>query len=303
MSRRSRGTWFGGAMRRLQWLAEAAVFEVCTASISRLSPRSRLAIGSVLGTAFWAVDARHRRAARRNIEVAYGDQLSPRQTRDLALASMRHFARVAVEMLAFRDTEAGIGTVRVEGLDHLRRALAKGRGLLGFSGHFGHWELLRFAAGHHGLPSVAIVRPLDNPYLDRRVTLLRTMGGNGVVAKRGGVSASLKCLRDGGFVTVMVDQRTDSSGMAVPFFGHQAFAADSLAVLALRTGAPIVPGFGFLDTDGSWRVVVEPELPVVPTGDMRADSRRIMTDSTAILERWIRRYPEQWLWTHARLKA
>jgi KDO2-lipid IV(A) lauroyltransferase len=287
-------------MRRIQWLAEAAFFDVGAAVIRRTDPHARLAVGTALGTVFWAVDARHRRAARRNITLAYGDQLSPRR---LVLESMRHFARLGVEMLAFRDDESRAGEIRVEGLDHLREALAKGRGLLGFSGHFGHWELLRFTAGRHGLPSAAIARPLDNPYLDRRVARLRALGGNSVVAKRGGVSSALKCLRDRGFVTIMVDQRPEGSGMAVPFFGHQAFATSALAMLALRTGAPIVPGFGFLESDGSWRVVVEPEVPVVRTGDLRADSQRIMADCTAILEKWIRRHPEQWLWTHAKLKA
>jgi Kdo2-lipid IVA lauroyltransferase/acyltransferase len=290
-------------MKRIQWLTEAALFDVGAAVIRRATPRARLAIGAALGTAFWAVDVRHRRAARHSIELAYGDELSSRRTRRLVLGSMRHFGRVAVEMLAFRDDDSGVGDIRAEGLDHLREALAKGRGLLGFSGHFGHWELLRLTAGRHGLPSAAVARPLDNPYLDRRVTQLRALGGNTVVAKRGGVSSALKCLRDRGFVTIMVDQRPERSGIAVPFFGHQAFATNTLAVLAIRTGAPIVPGFGFLETDGSWRVVVEPEVPVVLTGDLRADSQRIMTDCTAILERWIRSYPEQWLWTHAKLKA
>jgi KDO2-lipid IV(A) lauroyltransferase len=207
------------------------------------------------------------------------------------------------EMIAFRGDDPVSRRISTEGLEHLREAQAKGKGLLGFSGHFGHWELLRFTLGCHGLPSTGIARPLDNPHLDRRITALRALGGNGVVAKRGGVSSALRGLRNRDFVTIMIDQRTAQSGIGVPLFGRRAFAADSLAVLAIRTGAPIVPGFAVLEPDGSWRVVVEPEVPVLLTGDFRADSLKIMTDCTAILERWIRRYPEQWLWTHARLNA
>jgi len=294
-----------GALRRLAWQVEAATLDVIASAVGRTSPRMRLALGSAFGTLFWAVDRRHRRTAQRNIALAYGDQLPAREVRRLVLASMRHFTRVLVETTAFeryRIAEA-MQNVRVEGIEHLRQANARGRGLLGFSGHFGNWELLRLAAAHHGLPSIAIVGPLDNPYLDRRVTRLRGLGGNGVIAKRGGVSSALKYLREGRFVAMLIDHRSEDTGIAVPFLGHQAFAARSLAALALRTGAPIVPGFGFLDTDASWRVAFEPEVPIVRTGDLRADTSRIMADCTAILERWIRRYPEQWLWSHARLKA
>jgi KDO2-lipid IV(A) lauroyltransferase len=289
-------------MKRLQWRTEVAAYEMCAAAIGSASPRARLAIGSALGTVFWAADARHRRAARRSVELAFGDALSPGQIDALVLASMRHFARVAVETLTFRNGEGRVASIGVEGLGYLREARARGRGVIGIQGHFGHWELSRFTLGYHGLPTMGIARQMDNPYLDRRLRQLRALGGNDLITQRGGVASALKCLRDGNIVGIMIDQRPERSGTPVPFFGHQAFAAGSVAVLALRTGAPIVPGFGFLDHDGTWRVVIEPEVPVIRTGDLHADTRRIMTDCTAIIERWIRQYPEQWLWTHARLK-
>jgi KDO2-lipid IV(A) lauroyltransferase len=292
-------------MRRLKWRIEAAALDVSAAAIGRARPRTRLALGSAFGSVFWAVDWRHRRAAQRNIALAYGGQLSTREVNRLALASMRHFARVLVEAAAFPRPQSAVasGSVRVEGIENLRNAVARGQGVLGFSGHFGHWELLRLTLAHHGLTSSAIARPLDNPYLEQRAAQVRALGGEDPIAKRGGVSSALKRLRQGELVTLLIDQRREQSGVPVTFFGRQAFAAGSLAVLALRTGAPIIPGVGYLDSDGVWHVVLEPEVPVVRTGDLRADTRRIMTDCTAFLERWIRRYPEQWLWTHARLKA
>ncbi|MFO7691681.1 MAG: lysophospholipid acyltransferase family protein [Vicinamibacterales bacterium] len=294
-----------GVLRRLRWRAEAAAFSVSSAALGAASPRGRLAIGSTLGHAFWAIDARHRRAAERSIRLAYGGALAGPDVRRLARHSMRHFMRMIVETAAFQRAGAdeAAGRIRAEGLDHLSAALQRGRGLIGFSGHFGNWELLRLVAAHHGMASSAVARPLDNPLLEERLARLRVRTGGRVLPKRGGVMAALTCLRQGGFVTILIDQRPERSGLAVPFFGRQAFAADALALLALRTGAPIVPGFGFLDPDGTWRVVIEPEVGVVRTGDLRADSERIMADCTAILERWVRRYPEQWLWTHARLKA
>jgi KDO2-lipid IV(A) lauroyltransferase len=301
----SRKTGIAGVAQRLRWATEAAVYDACAATANHVSPQTRLAIGSGLGTAFWALGAPHRRAARRAIALALGHELSPHEIDRLARASMRHFARLAVETLTLRTDRGGAldPGIRVDGMEHLWEARAKGRGLLGFSGHFGNWEVLRFAAACKGMPSTPIARPLTNPLLDDRLRRLREEGGARVFAKRGAVQSALAHVREGGFVSILIDQRPARSGMPVTLFGRRAFVADALAVLAIRTGAPIVPGFGFLETDGSWHVVIEPEVPVVLTGDRQADSRRIMVDCTAILERWIRRYPEQWLWTHARFDA
>ena len=300
MRRNPDGPSRAGVLRRTRWAAEAAAVDVCLAGARSLGPRARLALGRVVGTAFWAIDARHRRNAERCIALAFGDRLTAAQVRQLARNSMRHYARLMLETAAFDDHLAE--SVHVEGVEHLRHGLSQGRGLLGFSGHFGHWELLRLAAAHHGVPSVALVRPLSNPLLDERLERLRGVGGNELFAQQGGVASALRLLREGRFVSMLIDQRTSRSGIPVSFLGRRAFAADTLAVLALRTGVPIVPGFACLEADGSWHVVFGPEVPVVRTGRFRDDVPRIMADCTAILERWVRRYPEQWLWTHARME-
>jgi KDO2-lipid IV(A) lauroyltransferase len=160
-----------------------------------------------------------------------------------------------------------------------------------------------FTLARLGVSAAVIARPLDNPHLERRLARLRTLSGNRVFAKRGAVHEALSFLREGGVVTLLIDQRPKQGGIPVPFFGHDAYTTELLAMLALRTGAPIVPAFAFLESDGSWRIVVEPEVPVARTGDLEADTYRITADCTAILERWIRRYPDQWLWAHRRWKV
>lgn len=294
-----------GALTRTRWRVEVLLYDIAAALVGLAPPRIRLAVGSFVGYGFWAIDPKHRRVAQRSLALAYGTALDATAVKRLARESMRHFGRVMVETVASARFEADLtqGRVRVEGVEHLRAALARGKGLIGFSGHFGHWELLRLAAGYHGVPSVTVARPLDNPLLGERLTRLRRLEGMGVVAKRGAVSSALKTLRAGGFVTLLIDQRSERSGLAVPFFGRTAFAADALAVLALRTGAPIIPGFAALQPDGTWHVRIGPEMRVAPTGRFEDDVQAIMTECTAILEQWVRRYPEQWLWTHARLKA
>jgi KDO2-lipid IV(A) lauroyltransferase len=218
---------------------------------------------------------------------------------------MQHFATLAVETLAFRRylTEGVDARVRVEGFEHVREAHARGCGVIAVTGHLGHWELLGFMFARLGTTIAGIARPLDNPYLEARLTRLRTLTGNRVINKRGAFREALAMLQNGGFIGILIDQRPKRGGVRVPFFGVDAYTTDGLARLALASNAAIVPSFLVRQIDGSWRMVMEPEVPVARTRDVEADTHRITADCTAILERWVRRYPEQWLWTHRRWAA
>jgi Kdo2-lipid IVA lauroyltransferase/acyltransferase len=287
---------------QLRYRAEAGLFDALSLMARLASPGVRTAIGTGLGTVVWAVDARHRRVARDNAGLAYGDTLSPREIRQLVLGSMRHFARLAVETLAFRRymAEAVDARVRVEGFEHLREAHGRGHGVIAFTGHLGHWELLAFMFGRLGMPATGVARPLDNPHLEERLARLRTLSGNRVINKRGAFREALSVLQHGGVLGIWIDQRPKRGGIPVPFFGTDAYTTDGPARLALDSDAALVPCFLVRERDGSWRMIVEPEVPVTRTGNVETDSYRITADCTAILERWVRRYPDQWLWTHRR---
>ena len=285
-----------------RYRAEAGVVGALSLLARLAIPRVRRAVGTGVGTLHWALDARHRRVARDNLRLAYGDTLSRGDVRRLVLASMRHFAQVAVETLAFERYLAGEADahVQVEGVEHLHTALARGRGAIVVSGHLGHWELLALMLGRLGVPVANIVRPLDNPYLEPRLARLRKLSGNGVIDKHTAVRQALLHLRRGGGLDLLIDQRPKRWGIPVPFFGHDAYTAGGLARLALASGAAVVPGFLVREDDGTWRMVIEPEVTVSRTDDPTADAYRLTAACTAILEGWVRRYPEQWLWTHRR---
>ena len=146
-----------------------------------------------------------------------------------------------------------------------------------------------------------IARPLANPLLQRRVHALREDAGAAMLPTRGAVGPALRHLRSGGLVVLLGDQRSALQGRPVRLFGQTAYVANSLAVMALRTGAAVIPGCGYLGTDGEWRVRLEPEIGRCRSGDIEADATAMTAEYAAILERWIRESPEQWLWTHARL--
>jgi KDO2-lipid IV(A) lauroyltransferase len=288
--------------RQLRYRAEAGIVRGLAVMAESASSGVRHAVGTGLGTVVWAVDARHRRVAQDNVRLAYDETLSPPEARRIVIGSMRHFARLAVETLAFRRylIEAVDARVRVEGLEHLREAYARGHGVLAVSGHLGNWELMSLMFGRLGMPASGIVRPLDNPYLEERLTRLRMLTGNRVINRRGAYRAALAVLQQGGILGTMIDQRPKRGGIPVPFFGTPAYTTDGLARLAINSDAAVVPCYAVDERDGSWRMIIEPAVPVVRTGDVAVDQYRITAECTAIIERWVRRYPDQWLWTHRR---
>lgn len=292
-------------MRKLRFRLEAAALRFMRYAARRLPRPALLAVGSALGTLWYALDARHRRVAIDNVTAAFGGALDARQRRRLVLACWRHYGRTLFDTLAFdRFSLASIGTiVRYEGLDRIRAAYARGKGVLLFSAHYGHWELTALMQGYLGLPLTMVTRPLDNPELERELLGLRGRSGNAILHRRNAVRTMLTTLRSGGGVAILIDQDAHGGGVFVPFFGRPSSTTPTLATLALRTGAAVVPTFSVPHPDGSYTVHYEEEIAIEDTGDRDADVYRITAECTATIERWVRAHPELWLWMHRRWKT
>jgi KDO2-lipid IV(A) lauroyltransferase len=144
---------------------------------------------------------------------------------------------------------------------------------------------------------------MDNRLLDRRLMELRRGAGNTVISKRRAVRESLRALARGACVAILIDQDAGADAVFVPFFGRLAATTPTLALLALRTEAPILPMFTRVEADGTISVHIGSVVPTRPTGDRDADVLRLTAECTALVERWTRRSPEQWLWMHRRWKT
>jgi KDO2-lipid IV(A) lauroyltransferase len=193
--------------------------------------------------------------------------------------------------------------VEVEGVELARQAYARGHGVMLFSGHFGHWELAALVQGYLGLPMTLVTRPLDNPVLEEMLARLRTRSGNTVVHKRSAVREMLQTLAARGGVAIVIDQDARESGVFVPFFGRPASTTPTPATLALRTGAPLIAVSCLPREDGRYRIIYGPLIEARSTGDRAADVARLTAECTQILEQWVRRYPQYWLWMHRRWKT
>jgi len=292
-------------MNPIRQAAEIVAVEIALALSAVLPRRALLALGGAVGALVGKLDRRHTRVARENLARSLGDALSEPERERVLAACWRHFGRITFDALAFpRLDRDDLGSIlKVEGIEHAQEALARGHGLLVFSAHFGHWEAGAYAMGLLRIPFAVIARPLDNPTLDRRLIALRRGSGNEVIPKRRAVRETIKALARGSGVAILIDQDAGDGGVFVPYFGQLASTTPTLALLALRTEAPVVPIFAEVEGDGTIRVHIEPAVSIEPTGDRPADVVRLTAACTAIVERWARRRPEQWLWMHRRFKT
>jgi len=192
-----------------------------------------------------------------------------------------------------------------DGLENYERAYARGKGVLFLTGHFGGWELSAFAHSIHGHWVNVVMRPMDNPYLDRLLQRYRTLHGNKVVPKDDFVRGLLAAMKAGETVGILMDTNmTPPQGVFVDFFGIPACTASGLARIAMRTDAAVVPGFTIWDESlGKYRLRFDPAVELVRTGNLESDIVANTQKFTKVIEEYVRKYPEQWLWVHRRWKT
>jgi len=195
--------------------------------------------------------------------------------------------------------------VVVDGAENFAEAQRRGRGVLFLTGHMSAWELAPFAHARYGHPLHFLVRPVANRKVDALINGYRCLSGNRPIDKNRSARAILKVLSEGGTVGILSDHNTSlDEGVFVNFFGIPASTTSGLARVALRTGAAVVPGFLCWDESlQKYRLGFEPAVDLARTGDDEADVRENTQRFMQVIERYVRRHPEQWLWVHKRWKT
>ena len=249
---------------------------------------------------------RLRQVGMRNLAMVFPEKSETERTRILR-GEFTSLGRQLAELCQFpRYTPENVEEVVVyDGLENYEQAYARGKGVLFLTAHFGGWELSAFAHSLHGHWLHVVMRPMDNPYLDRLLQSYRTMYGNKVVPKDDFVRGLLAAMKAGETVGILMDTNmTPPQGVFVDFFGIPACTASGLARIALRTDAAVVPGFTIWDESlGKYRLRFHPAVELVRTGDLEADIIANTQKFTKVIEEYVRKYPEQWLWVHRRWKT
>ncbi|MGH9518791.1 MAG: lysophospholipid acyltransferase family protein [Terriglobales bacterium] len=289
----------------IDYLAYAPV-RAALAVMGNLPRPAARGLGQAIAAAFYWGHRRLIAVGRRNLELAFPEK--PGAERNRILRQLyRHLGRQMAEFCLFpRWQRADLDQLmRTEGLEHYLAAQAKGRGVLVLTAHLGAWELSSFGHSLAGYPMKFVIRPLDNEPLNQLVNAYRGRHGNQPIAKGDFARGLLQAMGQGETVGILLDQNTwPPQGVFVPFFGVAACTAVGPAKIAGRTGAAVVPGFTVWE-EAEQRYVLrfEPEIELQRSGDEDADVVANTARFTAVIEGWVRRYPEQWLWVHRRWKT
>ena len=274
----------------------------CMSAIPR-ELRRNISIG--MFRLFYYLSPRQRFITIHNLRRAF-----PEKSSDEIIATARGAYRTLGIVIAdFFDipslTKENIGNlVEVEGLEYYTKALEKNRGILMFGAHFSNWELAAVTMSLVLKPAVITYRPLDSPTLDNLVLWLRTCTGNVLINKERAMRKMLRSLANNEIVATMIDQNMAwQEGVFVDFFGRPACTTTGLALLALHTDAPVVPGYILRLENGKYRMVIKEEIAVIRTGDKDADILINTQNFTKFIEDTVREYPDQWFWIHQRWKT
>ena len=257
--------------------------------------------GTAVGYVFYVFDRPHRKVALDNLARAF-PRRSAGERRAIVRAVFAHFGRLLFEFLKFStlSDEKILSRVEFDGEERVRLAYGQGKGILFITGHFGFWELHALAHPLRFEPIGVLARTLDNPQVNALLEDIRQRTGNVVIYRQGSIRKVMRMLSDRHGVAILIDQHISSAdAVYVDFFERSAATTSAVAALALRTGAPIVPVFALPLGRGRYRLIYEhPVAP--PPADSEQAVREFTQRCTDVLEMYVRRHPDLWLWMHRR---
>jgi KDO2-lipid IV(A) lauroyltransferase len=261
--------------------------------------------GKGLGTIAYFIPMSRKAVALENIRLSF-PRMKERETKRLLRKMYRHFGQMLFEIShVFRMGPHNVDKyVLFEGQEHLINAMGRKKGAFILTAHFGNWELMCAAVSIRFSNTAVVARPADFAPMDRVINELRSRFGTEIIPKQKGMRRILSLVREKKIVGILLDQNVDwYEGAFVPFLGRWACANKGLALLALRTGTPVVPVFAVRQRNGRYRIIFERELELVRTGDKTTDVEENTALFTAIIESYVRRYPDHWFWFHKRWKT
>lgn len=297
-----------GVRARVQY----RLWQVVTAAMRRLPQRIAYAIASVVGNVGFYCWPRGRRAMLLNYHRVM-DGSPPGEIRRVARASLVNYCQYLADFMRFPSLEPHHLRANVDGNEAfatLDEALARGKGAVIVSMHFGNWDLGAGAVAARGYPVTVVAETFADSRLDRMVVDSRTRLGMQVVKMERAGPSLIKTLRRNGLLALLIDRPVPGDGVKVRFFGEEVEVPAGPARLAVRTGASVVPAVCLridrsrheVSTLGTRAIAVE------PTGDEGADIQRLTQAIMDAHEEYIRRYPEQWymfreMWPGLRAQA
>lgn len=285
--------WFYGLITRL--------IGFCVSLIPR---PIALPIGGWLGIVGYWFASKHRKLTCEHLRQSsmFSDHES---VKPIAKKCFENLGKTVFEFMQFPrlNKEKIQKYVLFDGIEHVEKALGLGNGAIILTGHFGNWELLAASITATIAPLSPIVRELRSPRLNVIVSDYRQRLGYNTIDRDTGVRDALRCLRRNGLLGIVADVDTSVNGVFVDFFGRQAYTPYSPIAFALKTGAEILPTFIIRQPDDTHKAIIEPPMVLKRFDDKEKELVVNTQNFTKIIEDYIRRYPDQWIWMHERWKT
>ncbi|MGH9356316.1 MAG: lysophospholipid acyltransferase family protein [Terriglobia bacterium] len=274
-------------------------------AVGHMPHRAARAVCAAIAALSYCLWPRLRQIGLWNLALAY-PEWGPRRRRRVLFTSFLNLGRMLADFAHFpRWNRTNIESLIVyDGYEHFLRASNRGTGVIFLTAHFGGWEIGSFAHGIYGNPVNFVVRRLDNPLVDALIDRYRCLSGGRAIEKGDFARQALRSLRRGESVGILMDQNMlPPEGVFVDFFGLKAGTTPGPARVAQKTGAPLVLGLVIWDEAlRKYRLRFEP-LDWITRDDPDEEILVNTAQFTERLERYIRQYPEQWLWVHRRWKT
>jgi len=287
------------------WLYLAAVSAIF---LIRLLPRRfALLLAAAFGSLSFDLVSRQREKALSHLRFAYGGEKSEEEIRKIARACFVNCAKSAADWVLYPrfNRNNWNSVVRRDGIfERVDQILAKGKGIIMLTGHFGNWEMLASTFTTFGYPGAVVGRKIYYEPFNRLIVNTRLSKGVKTFYRDESPRDMLKAIKANQILGIVADQDVDSiEGIFVPFFGHLAYTPAAPAKLSIATGAPIVPAFTVREADDNYRIYMEEPIFPDPSAEREEEVLRITRLWNAQIEKYVRRYPQQWVWMHRRWKT
>ena len=274
--------------------------------LSSLVPERSFVYCTRKGAALYVASSRrYRERITKNLKIAFGASYQPEKT-EVFIKELGNHLGISIAEMFFSTTSRRqdlVKRMRIQGAEHLEKALALGRGVIAVSAHFGNFTLIGMKMCAEGYPFASLVKDPKYKAVAKALRMLQEKQKARFIYVQPWKEALrniLTRLRSNEIVCMITDEKKKHSGVEVDFFGQPAATALGPAVISLRTGSPVVPVFIVRNGDGTHTIHVEPPLEHPVTGDRKEDERALTAAFTKVIERYVRAYPEQWFWINSR---
>lgn len=294
----------GKVFRR--FLARNSLY-LCSLTV-KLLPKSWLySFAKIIAFLAYYIAVKQRKIALESLDIAFGESLSFKQRKIIALDCFKNMAKSGVELLYVLDNPSFVkNLVDIDGRDNLDSALKKGNGVIAVSAHFGNFPLALTKLRQAGYKINVILRRMrDEKVEDFLEARRKNLGINSIYAspRQACVDDSLKALRNNEILFIQLDQNFGTAGIFVDFFGREAATATGPIVFALRTQAEVLPVFIVRGKNDRHKIIIEPEITIEKKNTQEETLQFNIQKITSIIEHYIRKYPQEWGWIHRRWKS